>query len=113
MSEINISEIKIPEDLRPRNPCQKCGHNIIIKSILQERYGEYGFSKKPLGAALVWTEHEWFSTATLELVGLIVAYICRKCGFTEIYTTGTEQIPVGKEHGTKIIEIEKSDFEHL
>jgi hypothetical protein len=34
-----------------------------------------------------------------------VAYICRKCGFTEIYTTGTEQIPVGKEHGTKIIEM--------
>jgi hypothetical protein len=58
MSEINISEIKNTGRFKPRNPCQKCGHNIIIKSILQERYGEYGFSKKPLGAALVWTEHD-------------------------------------------------------
>jgi len=29
MSEINISEIKIPEDLMPKNPCQKWGHNFI------------------------------------------------------------------------------------
>jgi predicted nucleic-acid-binding Zn-ribbon protein len=108
-----MSDLKIPEDLRPKIPCQKCGHNFIIESILQERYGEYGFSKKPLGAALVWTESGWFNAASLESAGLLVAYICQKCGFTEIYTTSPEQIPIGKEHGTKIIITEKSDFQNL
>jgi hypothetical protein len=34
--------------------------------------------------------------------GRIQAYICRKCGFTELYTAGAEKLPVEKIPGARI-----------
>lgn len=35
-------------------------------------------------------------------IGIMVAYICQRCGFTEIFTAHARQIPIGPEHGTAL-----------
>jgi hypothetical protein len=44
-------------------------------------------------------EFDW--RADMEF-GRIQAYICRKCGFTELYTAGAEKLPVEKIPGARI-----------
>ena len=36
-------------------------------------------------------------------IGILSAYVCRKCGFTELYTSGASQIPHDKIPGAKIL----------
>lgn len=36
--------------------------------------------------------------------GALVAYICRACGFTEFYTSGAADLPIGEPHGTRLLE---------
>ena len=41
-----------------------------------------------------------------ERFGLFEAYICRKCGFTELYTRAPASIPIGPEYGTERFDVE-------
>jgi len=35
--------------------------------------------------------------------GKLQAYVCRKCGFTELYTKGAKSLPVEKIPGAKLL----------
>lgn len=36
--------------------------------------------------------------------GILQAYICRACGFTELYATLPAEIPIGRKYGTELVE---------
>lgn len=38
-------------------------------------------------------------------IGLVEAYICHKCGFTELYTRDAQSIPIGIEYGTELFDV--------
>jgi hypothetical protein len=42
-------------------------------------------------------------------IGIIEAYACRGCGFTELYTHGAAAIPIGPEFGTELIDLPPAD----
>jgi predicted nucleic-acid-binding Zn-ribbon protein len=37
-----------------------------------------------------------------------VAYICRRCGFTELFTMNPQEIPIGAEHGTQLFSFDSA-----
>jgi hypothetical protein len=39
-----------------------------------------------------------------EPIGVIEAYICRGCGFTELYTRDVDRIPIGPEYATELVD---------
>jgi hypothetical protein len=101
--------------LRPPGPCQRCSHPEIIQSLVRERAASgadyVNAYAAPLAVSLgltdvttVFTGRKVGTTAALdEPHGLIVAYVCRRCGFTELYTTDAQQIPIGPEYGTRLL----------
>jgi hypothetical protein len=103
----------VPE-LRPKDPCRRCGHEVIIQSLMRDR-GATGSDyvwefAVPLGATIGTKEKTGFFSGRkrLELefeesTGIFVAYICEKCGFTEVYCNSPREIPIGPEYGTKIL----------
>jgi hypothetical protein len=65
--------------LRPERPCARCEHTTFVRSrSLQMR--------------------------ATETLGNVEAYICRKCGFTDLYVRGAADLPIGEEHGTNLVE---------
>jgi hypothetical protein len=36
---------------------------------------------------------------------VIVAYVCRGCGLTELYTMGHDQLPIGPKYGTALVDV--------
>ena len=108
--------------LRPRVPCQRCRHTEFVRvRALRERAttaGEYGkqymaplaltfklsFGGRRLGANRPFHEVDPQSPA-----GLLEAYACRKCGFTELYARQPVEIPIGPEYGTELFSVETGD----
>ena len=37
-------------------------------------------------------------------MGILVAFACRQCGLTELYTLDADKIPIGPEHGTHLVD---------
>jgi len=91
--------------------CPKCEHNhILFLTQVADRVGEYGDvlekdaspgepvtrSSKAWHIARVETPEDQKSWWTIGVatVGVVQAYVCRKCGYTELYTLDPENIPV-------------------
>lgn len=51
-----------------------------------------------------WAGRSVTSPDTEQPVGVFEAYICRKCGFTELYARDARSIPIGDESGTELFE---------
>jgi hypothetical protein len=86
-------EALLVEPLRPRVPCARCGGTAIVRGVLRsvDSVGELAYSHlRPVKAAA--------------RTGIIESYICRRCGFTELYTRHAEGIPIGPEHGTELVD---------
>jgi hypothetical protein len=39
-------------------------------------------------------------------LGILEAYACRRCGFTELYTQRPDEIPIDEDHATEIFDVE-------
>lgn len=104
------------EPLRPRIPCARCGHSTFVRChVIRERgttAGEYGQEYiAPLSATFAhqvsrtfWAGRSVASPDTEQPVGVFEAYICRTCGFTELYARDARSIPIGDEYGTELFE---------
>ncbi len=104
--------------LRPPSPCGRCGHREIVRVRMRERTstnsGE-GNQETARPFALTWARGEEFKSllsftkvpsATPDLerpIGLLEAYVCRACGYTELFARDAASIPIGPEHGTELI----------
>ena len=48
--------------------------------------------------------NEWSIAGKPIPVGFMVTYICQACGFTEWWVAKPEEIPIGAEYGTEIVD---------
>ena len=99
--------------------CPKCKNRVLlhIKQIA-DRVGQYGGEKMEDGQEAVepgkfepwriarqaYPDGNWMTTK-VQAAGLVQAYVCRECGYTELYTQDPKSIPVD---GDTVIEIEVS-----
>ena len=82
--------------MRTNHRCPKCKHEeILFVPQLADR--DDAFHVKPLVVHVV--EFDW--RADMEF-GRIQAYICRNCGYTELFTAGADKLPVDKIPGAKV-----------
>jgi len=98
-----------PPELRPTRPCQRCGNTQFICSQLRER-GQ-GFVA-PFAIALADTRRGFVTTDDAKPwapMGILIAFACRACGLTEIYTLEADKIPIGPEYGTHLVDYTPSD----
>ena len=77
--------------------CPLCAHNRIIEAWPAD-HNDTGTSSVNLS---VTESVSWRGTVTH---GALIAYLCQRCGFTQWFTSGVDQIPIGEKYRTKVIE---------
>jgi predicted nucleic-acid-binding Zn-ribbon protein len=83
--------------MRTRHICPKCDHDeILYLPQLADRDDDDVV--RPLVAHVV--HYDWKDD--LEM-GKISAFVCRKCGYTELYTKDAGQLPVDKIPGARVL----------
>jgi predicted nucleic-acid-binding Zn-ribbon protein len=80
--------------------CPKCNHNHVLFVAEVADYSDAGLW--PLNIAIVRNHNASWWNSTKSAAGAVQAYVCRRCGFTELYTKDPESIPVD---GTAVREI--------
>lgn len=81
--------------------CPKCGHGeILFVPHVADR--DDRDIVRPL--VLHVTHYDWKDVE----VGTLQAYVCRGCGFTEIYTQGAASLPVDKIPGAQLLHAKKN-----
>jgi predicted nucleic-acid-binding Zn-ribbon protein len=90
-----------PPSLRPTRPCQRCGNTQFVCSQLRER-GRGGVV--PFALALAEGYVTTQDAAPWAPMGILVAFACRQCGLTELYTLEADKIPIGPEYGTHLVD---------
>jgi hypothetical protein len=105
------------EPLRPRVPCARCNHTSLVRChVIRERSstaGEYGIEYiAPLAATFgheishtFWAARKVSEPDRSQPIGVFEAYICRKCGFTELYARDASAIPIGAEYATEEFDV--------
>lgn len=76
--------------------CGLCGHNEVIMARATDFVGDSG-PTRPLS---VTSEIGW---GGVKHMGVFRTYVCRRCGFTQWFALRPELIPLGDEHGTKLL----------
>jgi predicted nucleic-acid-binding Zn-ribbon protein len=83
--------------MRTSHVCPKCQHNEII-FLPQIADRDDKDAVRPLVAHVV--HYDWRDDVE---VGKLQAYVCRGCGYTELYSSDANQIPVNKVPGAKLL----------
>lgn len=98
-------------DPRPRVPCRGCGHTILLRTQLFDQNGELATTRVAIAVAApdiqrsVWTGQVRAIVPGSSPTHQLVAYVCRGCGLTELYTSSFAELPVGPHHGTALIDV--------
>ncbi|MBP6837886.1 MAG: hypothetical protein KA190_11315 [Kofleriaceae bacterium] len=107
----------LPPPRRPARPCQRCNHTRFVRTLPREyaaRGGDYAvaYALPMYAASAARVGHTLWSGSpraeephTSSGVGLLEVYICLGCGLVEWYCHGAEQIPIGPEHMTEVIDV--------
>ena len=83
--------------MRTSNACPKCKSNEIV-FVPQIADRDDGDVVRPL---MLHVKHsDWKEDTEL---GRVQAYVCRGCGFTELYTAGAAQLPLDKIPGSRAL----------
>lgn len=105
------------EPLRPRIPCVRCnGTELVRCHALRDRAATGSDYVAPYLAPLAatfahkvdqtfWAGREERKPHYTEPVGIFEAYICRSCGYTELYTRAPSEIPLGPEYATELFDV--------
>ena len=108
--------------LRPSVPCARCRGTSFVRSWalreVEARTGGHWLSEQTVGtyfsplslAVAPGLAREFLgateaSSENALRLGIIEAYACRQCGFTELYTHGAAAIPIGPEFGTELVDL--------
>jgi predicted nucleic-acid-binding Zn-ribbon protein len=83
--------------MRSRHVCPKCAHKEILY-IPQLADRDDKDAVRPLVVHVV--HFDWRDDMEY---GKLEAYVCRACGYTELYTTGASALPAEKIPGAKIL----------
>ena len=99
-----------PPSLRPPMPCPRCRGKQFVRAMLRDRSasgGDYGGEYvAPLGISFdTRTKRGGDVVANPDApLGMLIAYVCRGCGYTELYTAGHAVLPIGPRWGTELVE---------
>jgi hypothetical protein len=86
---------------RPRIPCVRCKGRQIIRASVRDA------SSVGLHSAALTSDVRAEGTVDLSRQrGMLEAYTCRRCGFTEWYAQEPEDIPIGPAYGTELIDLD-------
>ncbi len=82
--------------MRDSHVCPKCAHRevLFLPHVADRDDRDY---VRPLSLHV--KHHDWRD----EELGQLQAYVCRKCGYTELYTLEPESLAVDKIPGAKIL----------
>lgn len=104
---------------RPAGPCRRCDGSEIVQALLRDRNSvgsSLHMQLAPIALAYgVYSERAVFGRnaparpLASDFQGMLVAYACRSCGYTELYTLDAPEIPIGVEHGTKLLRYENAE----
>ncbi len=101
----------------PLAPCASCAGRTFVRALsLRERAatgGEYGSAyTAPIAATYALDVRETFfagrpvkSPDHGAPLGTFEAYICRACGYTELFARDAARIPIGREYNTELFEL--------
>jgi hypothetical protein len=92
---------------RPNVPCLRCEGRSLVRVALRERgtWGGDDARERVVGMALTFEIGQGSRPDSQRPIGTLEAYVCRACGFTELYTRDAASIPIGEAYGTEAIEI--------
>jgi predicted nucleic-acid-binding Zn-ribbon protein len=83
--------------MKSTHTCPKCRHNEIL-FLPQIADRDDKFNVRPLVVHVV--HYDWRDDMEM---GKIQAYVCRGCGYTELYTVEAPSLPVDKIPGAKVL----------
>jgi hypothetical protein len=103
--------------LRPLIPCVRCqGRSFVRVLSIRERSTTGGdhpsTTLAPLGVTYELEASETFFTnrtvkrpALSRPLGVLEAYVCRTCGYAELYAREPASIPIGPAYNTELVEL--------
>jgi len=80
------------EDIR-KGVCPLCGHDRVIDCKLND-----GFSLPP---AIV---RPRTMSLDQEPRGVLHLWACRRCGFSQLFASEPDKVPIGEKHGTTLVQ---------
>jgi predicted nucleic-acid-binding Zn-ribbon protein len=83
--------------MKSTHTCPKCAHNEIL-FLPQIADRDDKFTVRPLVVHVV--HFDWRDDIEM---GTLQAYVCRSCGYTELYTHEAGSLPVPKIPGAKVL----------
>lgn len=106
--------IPMPPETRPRTPCQRCHGKSFVRAIPREHSSTGGEHSGQVSAPMYLThepivDEHWLLPNSTHLhiqqrgIGLLEAYVCRKCGYVEWYCRDPEKIPIDPRLMTELI----------
>ena len=94
--------------MRKQHVCPKCLHNHILLIESVPDMGEFSTEIRRLHIAEVFVGDGWFGDKTAT-AGKLSAAVCRKCGYTELYTADAPLIPVDGKYVREVVGPEIAD----
>ena len=87
--------------MRESHTCPKCHHNRILRiAKVPDNDGEY--STKNLEIAVTFLGDGFFGEKT-GTAGAVSACVCRRCGFTELYTEHPDTVPIDGRYVQELV----------
>lgn len=83
--------------MRKTSKCPKCQSDDVVH-VPQIADRDDGDVVRPL---MLHVKHSSYKDDTE--IGRIEAYVCRSCGFTELYTAGAAQLPLERIPGSRVL----------
>ena len=104
--------VQLPK-LRPPQPCPRCRGKVFVRTMMRDRSSSLGYGGEyvaPLGVSFdVKQKRSGEVVANPDApLGMLLAYVCRGCGYTELYTAGHAILPIGPRWGTELVEVEEA-----
>jgi hypothetical protein len=108
--------VEMPPARRPVGPCHKCNGTKLIRVIPRDHTvlvaGTYQTLRVTVPMRLTviptlssrWSQDRVDHPDPAMMRGLLEAYVCRTCGFTEWYCSDPQNIPIGPEYMTEAID---------
>src|SRR6185369_592002 len=87
----------IMTDIR-KGTCPLCEHNEIIQAAPVD-FTQSGVYPQAVAHGSKWMKER----APDRPLGVLNVFVCRNCGFAQWFAFKPEEIPIGEEHGTRLI----------
>jgi len=89
--------------MREHVRCPKCQHNRILAIASVPDTGEFSTEIRAFSIATAVVGSTFFGNDKLKTVGEVSAAVCRRCGYTELYTTAPDQIPIDGKYVRELV----------